>query len=401
MDPVEPNIHSFIVKVWQEVVVGDADEQGWRGYITHVPSGARRYFEDLAEILAFVQPTLAVEAVALTPSPDEQPPERDVAEDVGRVAARASAAAPGPEEVEMDGSPSGLDGLQEQLKKGNAAVDSYATEAADAQAKLKQARSTQAALQQAIEQVKASTTAIDKAVAAAIGPKATAEKTRADIAKALDAQLSDEQRAAVAKVVKVADERRKALVDARSASAKAVDTAQRDADAAAAASGAAATELIAAHAALKEHGASIHELTVRVTALAGSAKAAFDSSRPGAAFRSNDQLESALGRLGDLTNPRHAAELQQQVAVAWTEVGGKAKVAAKAAEALAAATNALQEADAKVKADDAARDSAIDQQIATLEQQWAATPSAPKIPAAPGQTTAETGQASEYREATA
>ena len=54
MDPVEPHIHSFIVKVWQEVVVGDGDEQGWRGYVTHVPSGARRYFEDLAEILAFV-----------------------------------------------------------------------------------------------------------------------------------------------------------------------------------------------------------------------------------------------------------------------------------------------------------------------------------------------------------
>ena len=401
MDPVEPNIHSFIVKVWQEVVVGDADEQGWRGYITHVPSGTRRYFEDLAEILAFVQPTLAVEAIALMPSHDEHPPETELPDDMDRVARRVGDVAPGPEEVEMDSSSSGLDALLEQQKQGNETVDEAATEAADAQARLKQARETQAALQKAIDQLKASTTAIDKAVAAAINPKAAAEKIRADIAKALDAQLTDEQRAAVTNVVKDADDRHSTLVATRSTAAKHADAAQRDADTAAAASRAAAAELAAAHAALKEHGASIQAVTVRVTALAASAKAAVDGKRPGAAFRLNDDLETALGRLGELTDPHHLTELQQQVAAAWTEVGDKATAASTAADAVLVKTTALQEADAAVKADDAAREASIDQAIAALEQQWGAKPSSSKPPAGAAQTTAATVQSSDSSEATA
>lgn len=401
MDPVEPNIHSFIVKVWQEVVVGDAADQGWRGYVTHVPSGSRRYFEDLAEILAFVKPTLAVEAIASTRLPDQYPSEFHPVDDVEQSAPRASDAVSGPEEVEMDSSPSGLDVLLKQLEKGNKAVDSYTTEAADAQAKLKTARETQAALQSAIDQVKASTTAIDKAVAAAIGPKATAEKTRADIASALKTQLTDDQRAAVTKIVKEADERRKALVDDRSASAEAAGTAQHDADAAAAENSKATAKLASAHAALKAHGASIQELAVRVTALSGSAKAALEAGRLGAAFRFNQQLESALGRLGDLTNPDHAATLQEEIADAWADVGETAAVVATRADELATAKNALQEADAKVKADEAQRESAIDQQIATLEQQWAAKRSSPKTPAPGGATTETPAQTSDYGEATA
>lgn len=46
--------HSFIVKVWLE----DADRQHgpaeWRGHITHVPSGARRYVRELKQISAFI-----------------------------------------------------------------------------------------------------------------------------------------------------------------------------------------------------------------------------------------------------------------------------------------------------------------------------------------------------------
>lgn len=401
MDPVEPNIHSFIVKVWQEVVVGDAADQGWRGYVTHVPSGSRRYFEDLAEILALVKPTLAVEAFALTRLPDQQPSEPEPVDDVADGAPQANEARSGPEEVEMDSSPSGLDVLLKQLEKGNKAVDGYTTQAADAQAKLKTARETQAALQHAIDQVKSSTTAIDKAVAAAIGPKANAEKTRADIASALKTQLTDDQRAAVTKIVKEADERHKGLVEDRSDSAEAVATAQHEADAAAAENSAATAKLASAHAALKAHGASIQELAVRVTALSGSAKAALDAGRLGAAFRFNQQLESALGRLGELTNPDHAANLQEQIADAWTEVGETTGAVATTADELAMAKNALQEADAKVKADDALRESAIDQQIMTLEQQWAAKRSTPKTPA-PSDSTAETpDQTSDYGEATA
>lgn len=401
MDPVEPNIHSFIVKVWQEVVVGEADEQGWRGYITHVPSGARRYFEDLAEILAFVQPALAVDTVTSTQLPGQQPRDPDVAEDAVRVATPAGEAASGPEEVEMDSSTSGLDGLQEQLTEGDKTIDNLASQAAKTQAELKQARDTQTALQQAIDQAKTSTTAIDKAVAAAIGPKATADKTHTDIGKALEDLLTDEQRAAVTKVVKNADDRRKVAVEARSVAAKAVEIAQRGADTAVEDSGAAAAKLTAAHAALKHHGTAIQEVTVRVTTLASSAKAAFDAGRLGAAYRLNEQLESALGRLGELTDPSHAAALQSEVATAWTEVGPKSKTAVKATEALATAKNTLQDADADVKAADASLESTIDKGIAALEEQWAAKPSSPKAPTEAAQTTPETAQSSDYTEATA
>ena len=306
MDPVEPNIQSFVVKVWQEVVVGEADGQGWRGYITHVPSGTRRYFQDLAEILAFVQPRLAVEAAASTPSPEERSPESRDAALVKRVGASAGGAGPDPEEVEMDSTPSGLDALQEQLKTGNEAVDGYATEAAVAQAKLKQARETQAALQQAIDQVTTSTTAIDKAVAAAIGPTAAAEKTRADVAKTLDAgadRRSADGRHEGRHRTQTSGGRRSSMRGPRQRrpstelSGMPMRLPRHRARQPA--------ELAAAQTALKGHGASIQELTVRVTALGGAAKAAVAAKRPGAAFRLSEQLESALGHLGDLTDPGH------------------------------------------------------------------------------------------------
>jgi hypothetical protein len=401
MDPVEPNIHSFIVKVWQEVIVGEADEQGWRGYITHVPSGARRYFEDLAEILAFVQPTVAEEAVASTQPPCQQAPDPDVTEDAVPVATTASEAAARPEEVDMDSSSSGLDALQQQLSDGNKKVDSLANEAAQKQAELKQARDTQTALQHAIDQAKTSTSAIDKAAAAAVGPKATADKAHTDIAKSLADRLNDEQREAVTKVVKNADDRRKAAIEALSAAAKAVEAAQREADAAVEDSAAAAAELSAAHSALKGHGTSIQDVTVRVTALASSAKAAFDAGRLGAAYRLNEQLGSALGRLGDLTGPSHAATLQTKIVDAWTEVGSKAKAALKATEALATARSKLQDAEANVRAADSAHEATIDGGIAALEEQWGAKPSSPKATAEAAQMTPETGQSSDYNEATA
>jgi hypothetical protein len=58
MDVLESNTHSFIVKVWLEdgeAAVGQAE---WRGYITHVTSGQRRYFKDLKQISGFITPYL-------------------------------------------------------------------------------------------------------------------------------------------------------------------------------------------------------------------------------------------------------------------------------------------------------------------------------------------------------
>jgi hypothetical protein len=50
----EDNTHSFIVKVWLEKATERADQSTWRGHITHVPSGERRYLQDPDEITAFI-----------------------------------------------------------------------------------------------------------------------------------------------------------------------------------------------------------------------------------------------------------------------------------------------------------------------------------------------------------
>jgi hypothetical protein len=54
LDMFEANTHPFIVKVWLEETAAEAGRAKWRGYITHVPSGERRYVEHLEEIDAFI-----------------------------------------------------------------------------------------------------------------------------------------------------------------------------------------------------------------------------------------------------------------------------------------------------------------------------------------------------------
>lgn len=49
-------MHSFIVKLWVERAAGKFRRAQWRGYITHVPSGERRYLKDLDGITAFIAP---------------------------------------------------------------------------------------------------------------------------------------------------------------------------------------------------------------------------------------------------------------------------------------------------------------------------------------------------------
>ena len=48
----EFNTHAFVIKIWLE------DNAMWRGHITHVPSGERRYIETLSEIDDFILPYL-------------------------------------------------------------------------------------------------------------------------------------------------------------------------------------------------------------------------------------------------------------------------------------------------------------------------------------------------------
>ena len=53
--------------MWLEEVVGDSDTDAiWRGHITHVPDGARRYFESVDALPAFITPYLKGTAVKVT-----------------------------------------------------------------------------------------------------------------------------------------------------------------------------------------------------------------------------------------------------------------------------------------------------------------------------------------------
>lgn len=51
----ESKVHSFIVKLWLEDGGSRKEMSGWHGYITHVPSGERRYLKDLQDIVTFVK----------------------------------------------------------------------------------------------------------------------------------------------------------------------------------------------------------------------------------------------------------------------------------------------------------------------------------------------------------
>ncbi|VAW33423.1 hypothetical protein MNBD_CHLOROFLEXI01-4935 [hydrothermal vent metagenome] len=55
---IEPNSHSFILKVWLIDSDKTQDKQNWRGYLTHVVSGQRRYFDNLSEMNNLLIPYL-------------------------------------------------------------------------------------------------------------------------------------------------------------------------------------------------------------------------------------------------------------------------------------------------------------------------------------------------------
>ena len=54
MDLFESNTHSFIVKVWLEETAEEAGQATWRGHITHVSNGERRYLKELDDISMFI-----------------------------------------------------------------------------------------------------------------------------------------------------------------------------------------------------------------------------------------------------------------------------------------------------------------------------------------------------------
>ncbi len=58
MDHLTATTHSFIVKIWLEETVQESGRATWRGHITHVISGKRRYLQNLDDIGAFIAPYL-------------------------------------------------------------------------------------------------------------------------------------------------------------------------------------------------------------------------------------------------------------------------------------------------------------------------------------------------------
>ncbi len=58
MDEIESEIQSFIIRIWVEERAEEAGRSVWRGHITHVLSGRRRYLKNLAEIGDFIAPYL-------------------------------------------------------------------------------------------------------------------------------------------------------------------------------------------------------------------------------------------------------------------------------------------------------------------------------------------------------
>jgi hypothetical protein len=65
MDSLEPDVQSFIVKIWVEDN-SETDGQGiFRGHITHVSSQKRRYLKNLGEIEDFIAPYLQEMGVKL------------------------------------------------------------------------------------------------------------------------------------------------------------------------------------------------------------------------------------------------------------------------------------------------------------------------------------------------
>ena len=57
MELTERKTCSFIIKIWLEETT-EGGQVLWRGHITHVPSGNRRYLQDLDEIKDFITPWL-------------------------------------------------------------------------------------------------------------------------------------------------------------------------------------------------------------------------------------------------------------------------------------------------------------------------------------------------------
>jgi hypothetical protein len=55
---IQPDTHSFIVKVWLNDHRQEGGRVDWHGRIIHVPSGHRHHFAKLKDVAVFVAPYL-------------------------------------------------------------------------------------------------------------------------------------------------------------------------------------------------------------------------------------------------------------------------------------------------------------------------------------------------------
>lgn len=58
MDLYEANTSVFVVKIWLEESSYEIDHTSWRGHITYLLDGKRKYFQDLEEVTDFILPYL-------------------------------------------------------------------------------------------------------------------------------------------------------------------------------------------------------------------------------------------------------------------------------------------------------------------------------------------------------
>jgi hypothetical protein len=65
LDATETGTHSFVIKIWQEVTAEEGGSVIWRGHITHVPGGERRYLKELPDVDVFIKPYLTAMGVQL------------------------------------------------------------------------------------------------------------------------------------------------------------------------------------------------------------------------------------------------------------------------------------------------------------------------------------------------
>jgi hypothetical protein len=64
MTPPGPDLHIFIIRARREPREIPGAPSEWRFWIEHHPSGARHYYRDFAEVLAFIAEHLPADARA-------------------------------------------------------------------------------------------------------------------------------------------------------------------------------------------------------------------------------------------------------------------------------------------------------------------------------------------------